>query len=141
MGEEVTVLFRPVGPKEPALFHASSDIAFPPRLSEQSIFYPVLRAAYATRIARDWNIPHSSTGSITHFSVRAGFLSRYEVQAIGGSQHQEYWIPAEDMDEVNRNIVGRIEVVAAFGAGGQIVVPEPGFEPGMGPGQAEEPAP
>ena len=28
--------------------------------------------------------------------------------------HQEYWIPAEDLDEFNRNIVGPIEVVAEF---------------------------
>jgi hypothetical protein len=143
MGEEltVTVLYRPVGPKELALIHASGDTTFPPRLPEQPIFYPVLSEAYATRIARDWNVPHSGAGYVTRFSVRAGFLSRYEVQTVGGSQHQEYWIPAEDLDELNRSIVGRIEVVAAFGAGGQGLAPEPGFEPGMGSGQAEEPTP
>jgi hypothetical protein len=48
MGEEVTVLYRPVGPKKLALIHA-------------------------------------------------------------------YWILAEDLAELNRNIVGRIEVIAAFG--------------------------
>jgi hypothetical protein len=28
--------------------------------------------------------------------------------------HQEYWIPAEDMNDFNRSIAGRIEVVAEF---------------------------
>lgn len=28
--------------------------------------------------------------------------------------HQEYWIPAEELDEFNQNIVGQIEVIAEF---------------------------
>jgi hypothetical protein len=31
--------------------------------------------------------------------------------------HQEYWDPAEELDEFNRNIVGPIEVIASFGPG------------------------
>jgi hypothetical protein len=30
--------------------------------------------------------------------------------------HQEYWIPAEDLPEFNRNLVGPIEVIAEFPA-------------------------
>jgi hypothetical protein len=40
--EEVTILYRPVGPTELALIEASNWKAFPPRLAEQPIFYPVL---------------------------------------------------------------------------------------------------
>jgi hypothetical protein len=49
------VLYRPVGPKELALIAASDYTAFPPRLAEQPIFYPVLNFEYAEQIARDWN--------------------------------------------------------------------------------------
>jgi hypothetical protein len=35
---------------------------------------------------------------------------------MGGRAAQEYWIPAEDLDDFNRNIVGQIDVVAEFGA-------------------------
>ena len=28
--------------------------------------------------------------------------------------HEEYWIPAKDLEEFNRNIVGKIEVIAEF---------------------------
>jgi hypothetical protein len=56
MGDEDTVtLFRPVGPKKLALIAASGYRAFPPRLPEQPIFYPVLTEEYAAKIARDWN--------------------------------------------------------------------------------------
>jgi hypothetical protein len=116
MGEEVTVLYRPVGPKELVLIHASGDTAFPPRLPEQPIFYPVLHQEYAAQIARDWNVPHSGSGYVTRFAVRTNFLRRYDIQTVGSARHQEYWIPAEELPELNHNIVGHIEVVAAFGA-------------------------
>jgi len=48
--------------------------------------------------------------------VKSDFLSRYPVQTVGSREHQEYWIPAEELDEFNANIVGKIEVVATFTA-------------------------
>jgi hypothetical protein len=36
------------------------------------------------------------------------------VQTVGGSVHQEYWIPAEELDELNQNIVGLIDVVGEY---------------------------
>lgn len=108
-------LWRPVGPKELELIRQSGMRAFPPRLPEQPIFYPVLSEDYAVKIARDWNVPASGKGYVTRFSVKKTFLDRYEVQIAGGKAHQEYWIPAEDLDAFNAAIVGEIEVVAEFG--------------------------
>ena len=119
MNETDTVtLFRPVGLKELELIRASGYREFPPRLPEQPIFYPVLNEEYAAHIAREWNVRHSEHGRgfVTRFRVSARFLSRYEVQTVGGSEHREYWIPAEDLPEFNRNIVGPIEVIAEFPA-------------------------
>ena len=43
MNEPQTItLFRPVGPKELELIRAANFRAFPPRLPDQPIFYPVL---------------------------------------------------------------------------------------------------
>jgi hypothetical protein len=39
---------------------------------------------------------------------------RTRLERQGGRTILEYWIPAEDLDELNENIVGRIEVVAEF---------------------------
>lgn len=110
------VLYRPVGPKELALIEASGWREFPPRLPEQPIFYPVLNEEYARQIARDWNVPESGCGFVTKFSVEAGFVGRYPVKTVGGSMHQELWVPAEELSEFNRRIVGAIEVVAEFSA-------------------------
>jgi hypothetical protein len=88
--------------------------AFPPRLPEQPIFYPVLSEEYAVKIARDWNVPASGSGYVTRFDVRRNFLDNYSVQRAGGSAHLEYWIPAEEMNAFNEAIVCEIEVVAEF---------------------------
>jgi hypothetical protein len=88
--------------------------AFPPRLPEQPIFYPVLTEEYAVKIARDWNVPASGSGFVTRFQVSRAFIDRYDVQQAGGRSHLEYWIPAEDMDAFNAAIVGPIEVIGSF---------------------------
>jgi hypothetical protein len=114
---ETTTLFRPVGAAELRLIEESGWRAFPPRLAHQPIFYPVLDEDYAVQIARDWNTKDAASGNagyVTRFAVRADFLARYEVQTVGARRHRELWIPAEELEEMNRNIVGTIEVVAEF---------------------------
>jgi hypothetical protein len=107
-------LWRPVGPEELKLIEDADWRAFPPRLPEQPIFYPVTTEEYAVKIARDWNVPASGSGYVTRFEVNTDFLNNYEVQEAGGKAHTEYWIPAEELDQFNSAIVGRIEVVQSF---------------------------
>src|SRR5438045_7970539 len=114
-GKPIT-LYRPVCAKELELIDQSVYTAFPPRLPEQPIFYPVTNEEYAAQIARDWNAKYNEdkVGYVTKFEVRKAFLDKYETKIVGGSTHEEYWIPAEDLEEFNRNIVGKIEVIAEF---------------------------
>ena len=115
--EDTITLYRPVGPKELALIAESGFRAFPPRLPQQPIVYPVLTEEYATKIARDWNAKDPGTGYrgyVTRFRVRRAFLDCYAVQTAGGATHQEYWIPADDLLAFNDNLVGPIEIVAEF---------------------------
>ena len=114
---EVTTLYRPVGPRELELIERSAWREFPPRLADQPIFYPVLARQYAEQIARDWNSKSDTggrAGYVTRFSVETAFLARYEPKQVGGASHLEYWVPAEDLPEFNRQIVGPIEVVTAY---------------------------
>jgi hypothetical protein len=108
-------LWRPVGPQELKLIEASDMRAFPPRLPEQPIFYPVLSEAYAGQIARDWNVPASGSGFVTCFDVLKSFLDGYRVEHAGSKAHLEYWIPAEDLPAFNKAIIGKIKVTATFG--------------------------
>lgn len=114
--DEFVTMFRPTGPKELELVAASGWRRWPPRLPEQPIFYPVTNQAYAEQIARDWNVPGSGAGFVLRFNVRREFMDRFEIHKVGSDTHTEWWIPAEDLDELNDNIVGMIEVVARFPA-------------------------
>jgi hypothetical protein len=108
-------LYRPVGPEELALIEAASWRAFPPRLPEQPIFYPVTNEAYAIQIARDWNTKHGSKiGHVTRFEVSAEHAERYERKIVGGRVHEELWVPAEELAAFNAAIVGIIEVIYTF---------------------------
>lgn len=114
---ETVVLWRPVGQAELELIERSGWRAFPPRLPHQPIFYPVLDEGYAVQIARDWNTKDAASGYVgyvTRFRVRADFASRYPVQVAGARAHRELWVPAEELDAFNANIVGPIEVVSEF---------------------------
>jgi hypothetical protein len=115
--DELITLFRPVGALELDLVRQAGFTTFPPRLPEQPIFYPVLEEEYANQIARDWNtrdVRSGNVGYVLRFRVRREYLNRYEVQQVGAKLHREYWIPAADLGEFNRNIEGKIEVIRAF---------------------------
>src|SRR3954471_5234017 len=114
MNLETTILYRPVGPRELALITANNYREFPPRLPGQPIFYPVLNEEYARQIAKNWNVPDSGSGYVTRFAVRHAFLAQYKIETVGSSIHRELWIPAEDLSEMNRNIVGPIEIIAEY---------------------------
>lgn len=109
-----TTLYRPVGPEELDLIRESGWKEFPPRLPGQPIFYPVTNEEYAIQIARDWNVRDSGSGYVTEFAVDSEFLKRYEIQQVGGQVHTELWVPADELDEFNRNIIGTIKVIQTF---------------------------
>ena len=110
------ILYRPTGLRELRLLEAAAWIAWPPRLPDQPIFYPVLSLEYARKIARDWNavdVASGYIGFVTRFELDDEFSQRYPVQFAGGRSHEELWVPAEELPEFNRHIVGRIEVIEA----------------------------
>ncbi|MFI7609342.1 SMI1/KNR4 family protein [Micromonospora sp. NPDC049366] len=107
-GSDTVTLWRPTGQAELDLVAASGWRAWPPRLPEQPIFYPVLNRWYATKIAREWNVPAEGVGYVTRFDVQRSYLERHEVRQAGGRDVREYWIPAEELADLNAHIVGAI---------------------------------
>ena len=61
-------------------------------------------------------MPDSGAGYVARFEVRNEFMDRYDVHQVGGANHTEWWIPAEDLEELNDNIVGLIEVIGEYRA-------------------------
>ena len=87
---DTVTLWRPTGQEEIDLVAASEWRAWPPRLPEQPIFYPVLNRWYATKIAREWNVPHGGVGYVTRFDVRKDYLGRFPARQAGGRDVLEY---------------------------------------------------
>lgn len=110
-------LYRPVGKKELDLIAESDYKAYPPRLSWQPIFYPVMNFEYAAQIAKEWNAEDEFSGYcgfVTAFDIDADYVSKFEVQNVGSFQHNELWVPSEELQKFNNHIQGKIEVVASF---------------------------
>jgi GNAT superfamily N-acetyltransferase len=110
------ILFRPTGVRELALVASLAWRAWPPRLPDQPIFYPVLSLEYARRIARDWNARDAFSGFVgfvTMFELGEEFARRYPVQRAGGDGHEELWVPASELETFNAHILGSIDVVEA----------------------------
>src|SRR5512140_3170183 len=114
VSEETVVLYRPVGPKELGLLADTGYRRWPARLPEQPYFYPVANEQYAAEIAGRWNVPRSGAGFVTRFRVKKDFMDRYSQQQVGDKHHLEWWIPSEDLEELNDNLVGLIEIVGEY---------------------------
>jgi len=48
------------------------------------------------------------------FNVSDEYIAKFDVQTVGSHYHQEFWIPAEDIEEFNKNITGKIETIHEF---------------------------
>ena len=110
-------LYRPVGLKELELIAASDYQKYPPRLEWQPIFYPVLNFDYAAQIAKDWNTKDAFSGYagfVTAFEINKAYISKFKIQNVGGKGYDELWVPAEELEEFNAQIIGKIEVEESF---------------------------
>ena len=110
------ILFRPVGFHELQLIADSGFRAYPPRLPDQPIFYPVLNFEYARQIAEGWNTHHNNPpcGFVTRFELDDEYAKQFPVQTVGAREHQEFWVPAEQLEEFNTHIQGQITIEAAY---------------------------
>lgn len=41
-------------------------------------------------------------------------MDRYPIQRVGARHHTEWWVPAEELEALNDNIVGVIEVLEEY---------------------------
>ena len=110
-------LYRPIGEKELILIAESNFKKFPPRLSWQPIFYPVLNEAYACEIASKWNTKDefgNYLGFVTEFKILEEEFLKYKIENVGGKIHNELWVPAEDLEQFNASIQDEIKVSKVF---------------------------
>jgi len=117
-------LWRPTGRKELVKIEELGMRAFPPRLPEQPIFYPVISFDYAEAIARDWNSVrenHEYIGFVLGFEIDDTYGAKFPMQTAGGKACQELWVPSEELDDFNRHIRGEINIIAEYKNGARVL--------------------
>lgn len=68
-----------------------------------------------TLASRSWNLVRWADSIVLLYRpVGVETARRYPVQIAGGSSDRELWVPAEELADFNRHIVGIISVVEAF---------------------------
>lgn len=114
---KMKTLYRPVGQIELNLIKEAGYKAFPPRLFWQPIFYPVLDFDYACTIASEWNLNddvNGNVGYVTQFDIPIEYFETFKVQNVGAKNHNELWVPAEELELFNSKIMNDIKVIKAF---------------------------
>ena len=114
MSMATRTLYRPVGSTELVAIQRSGNQRFPRGSSGSRTSSPCAPAPTpsASPVKRRLRQP----GYVTRFEVRQDFLARYAVHVIDARVHEEYRIPAEDLEAFNDAIVGPIEVVSEYPA-------------------------
>lgn len=81
---------------------------------EQLIFSPKLYRAHAEMLARQLDACMHTAGYVVAFSVDAEYMQRFSCKSLAYDEQLEYWIPAEEILDLNQHINGNIYPVAMF---------------------------
>jgi hypothetical protein len=75
---------------------------------------------------REWKTKNEMrAGYVTEFEVEDGYASRFEPHNVGSHEHEQLWVPAEELATFNMHILGTIRVIEAyFGADFTGYIPE-----------------
>lgn len=71
------------------------------------------KIGYADRARLQYEIP-STAGYVTSFAVDENYRSRLGRHTVGSAVHEECWIPAQELSQFNKAIVGLIAIGKAF---------------------------
>ena len=110
---QLTTLYRPIGPKERNLIEEAGWKRFPEGMFEQLVFYPATHQETAVQSARTWSVLAYGSGFVTKVELPAEYV---ETIIAGSNTQDELWILADSLEELNKQIVGEIEVVRSFSA-------------------------
>ncbi|RDH45504.1 hypothetical protein [Zooshikella ganghwensis] len=125
---KTTTLYRPIGPEQLAHLKQRDFAAFPGEEMQQKFFYPLLHESFARRLALEWYLPQFGAAHIVSFDINSHYLEQFEVKRIGGPEHTEYRIPVTQIDRLNKQLLGKIQLLSSYQAGalnsaGQVITP------------------
>ncbi|NVO85483.1 ADP-ribosylation/crystallin J1 [Hymenobacter terrestris] len=104
------LLYRPVTQAELDWIAASDWLAFPLAQPEPLVFY-------LTPPESVTGLAGADSSYLLRFALFADYAAQLPVEQVGSREPDALLVPAEELAEFNRQLVGRIEVISIFGAG------------------------
>ena len=111
------ILFRPIGADELGLIAKSGFRRFPPRLAENPAFCPVAAFDDARRVAelsKTQDKKSGFAGFVIRFEVADNYVERLEARLAHRPEGAGFEIPQSELENLNRHLVGRIEIVRRY---------------------------
>ena len=59
-------------------------------------------------------MPSYKNGFVTEFELSNRYLSKFKIEKVGLDHHTELWVPAEELEEFNSEIIDQINVIEAY---------------------------
>ena len=109
-------LYRPMSAEEYEKLAARNFTGFPPCRDDQQLFTLLLSQQGAAAIARRMRIAKHSEPTVYVVSVTAedSYIRQYPVQHKEDPDRSAVWIPAEELDQLNQHLLGKIRVIEQF---------------------------
>ncbi len=76
-----------------------------------------IKEKYAIEIATRWNLDDEGSGYsgfVTEFDIPETYFNQFKVENVGIHYHNELWVPAEELDYFNTQIIGEIKITKQF---------------------------
>lgn len=112
--KNTVTLYKSLSPVQLATVINTDWRSFPTSLPDQKNFSPKLNKSYAEMLARQMEAAYHTAGYVVAFQLQKSFIDQFELQTISYQEHYEYRIPVNQLEQLNRALIGQIKLVSAF---------------------------
>jgi hypothetical protein len=57
---------------------------------------------------------NGNVGYVTQFEIPLAYFKKFKIENVGAGNHNELWVPAEELENFNTEILNKIKVINVF---------------------------
>ncbi len=107
-------LYQTLSPAQLAALKAANWRTIEPGREGQHFCHLKLKQRFAEMMARQWELPIHGAGYVARLLLPRAALAGYDLDSVAYEEHLEYCVPVGDLSSLSRELVGQVELVAAF---------------------------
>ena len=111
---ETITLYQALSPRQLAALIRADWRRIEPGWAGEQFIYLKLCQRYAEMIARQSEVPLHGAGYVVRLVLPAAVLGHYQLETVAYEDHLEYRLPIDELQEVNRHLIGDVKPVSAF---------------------------